>query len=310
VTEQPSGFALRFISGKYQGGEYPLPDNREIVIGRGGELDIVLVEDMVSRKHAKITIQDAKIAIQDLGSTNGTFVNGEKIKKSRLKEGDRVLIGTSILKLVSAAEVKAGFGGTREELNANLEAIGKKGGKGELTSGSLRDVGALPDLLQILSTSKKSGVVSVKSGEDAGRIYLRNGKIYYALLNGNDELGPLKALVRMVAWIEGEFRVGAPSDEEFMLELEEPTDQLIADALRQQDELRQIQSALPELEDMLSIPRPLEAALSRLDADDLDMLQLAINLGFFQAVLDKSPFSDLRTAQLIKGLVERGYLKN
>src|SRR5258707_3556554 len=93
-------FALRFISGKYQGGEFPLRMEREIIVGRSSELDMVLVEDMVSRKHAKITTTGDQILIQDLGSTNGTFVNGEKIKKVRLKEGDRILIGTSIIKLV------------------------------------------------------------------------------------------------------------------------------------------------------------------------------------------------------------------
>src|SRR3954465_870324 len=95
-----TGFALKFISGKYQGGEFPLKSDKQIVIGRSSELDMVLVEDMVSRKHAKITIQAGKITIEDLGSTNGTFVNGEKVKTARLKEGDRILVGTSILKLV------------------------------------------------------------------------------------------------------------------------------------------------------------------------------------------------------------------
>src|SRR5438094_9918969 len=94
-------YAFRFISGKYQGGEYPLTDSGELVIGRASDLDLVLVEDMVSRKHAKLTLQDGGISIADLGSTNGTFVNGEKVKKAQLKLGDRVLIGTSILKLVS-----------------------------------------------------------------------------------------------------------------------------------------------------------------------------------------------------------------
>src|SRR5438445_11409195 len=84
-------FALRFISGKYQGGEFPLRLDREIIIGRSSDLDMVLVEDMVSRKHAKISTHSGQITIQDLGSTNGTFVNGEKIKKVRLKEGDRIL---------------------------------------------------------------------------------------------------------------------------------------------------------------------------------------------------------------------------
>ena len=67
--------ALRFISGKYQGGEFPLRSNREIVIGRSSDLDMVLVEDMVSRKHAKISWHNDSLVIEDLGSTNGTFVN-------------------------------------------------------------------------------------------------------------------------------------------------------------------------------------------------------------------------------------------
>src|SRR5438067_11579371 len=100
MTDRPR-FALRFISGKYQGGEFPLRMDREIIVGRSSELDMVLVEDMVSRKHAKIATTADQIVIQDLGSTNGTFVNGEKIKKVRLKEGDRILIGTSIIKLVA-----------------------------------------------------------------------------------------------------------------------------------------------------------------------------------------------------------------
>src|SRR5215475_12676092 len=93
--------ALRFISGKYQGGEFPLMDQQEIIVGRSSDLDMVLVEDMVSRRHARIACTDTQITIEDLGSTNGTFVNGEKIKRTTLKEGDRVLIGTSILKVIS-----------------------------------------------------------------------------------------------------------------------------------------------------------------------------------------------------------------
>ena len=91
---------MRFISGKYQGGEFALEMNQELIIGRSSELEMVLIEDMVSRHHAKITTTNDEITIEDLGSTNGTFVNGEKITKCKLKEGDRILIGTSIIKLV------------------------------------------------------------------------------------------------------------------------------------------------------------------------------------------------------------------
>ena len=94
-------YAMRFISGKYQGGEFPLPGNSEVVVGRSSDLDMVLVEDMVSRRHAKISVNGDNVTIQDLGSTNGTFVNGERVKRATLNDGDRVLIGTSIIKLVA-----------------------------------------------------------------------------------------------------------------------------------------------------------------------------------------------------------------
>ena len=309
MSDEPSsGFALRFISGKYQGGEYPLPSEKEIVIGRGGELDIVLVEDMVSRKHAKLTTQAGKIVIQDLGSTNGTFVNGEKIKRARLKEGDRVLIGTSILKLIAASE-SSNVGATKEELNAELDAIGRRQQhKTDITSGDIAEL-PLPDILTLLSTNKKTGVLNVKNEDHEGRVYLKGGRIFYAILDENDELGPLKALFRMIALETGTYALAAPTNEEFMLELEEPTDQLVADAVRQSNEMREIKGDLPEVEDMLAVPKPLGPQLSALQADELDMLQLALNLGFFQAVLDKSPFPDLRTCQVVKSLIEREYLR-
>src|SRR5262249_55493683 len=100
VSHLDKRFALRFISGKYQGGEFPLNEGQEVVVGRSSELDMVLVEELVSRRHASILLARGEITIEDLGSTNGTFVNGERVQKATLKEGDRVLIGTSILKLV------------------------------------------------------------------------------------------------------------------------------------------------------------------------------------------------------------------
>ncbi|PKN39668.1 MAG: hypothetical protein CVU63_14820, partial [Deltaproteobacteria bacterium HGW-Deltaproteobacteria-20] len=103
---QSRPLALRFISGKYQGGEFPLVPGKEIHVGRSNDLDMVLAEDMVSRKHARIAFQGEDIYIEDLASTNGTFVNGEKIKRSKLREGDRVLIGTSILKVVVSESVR------------------------------------------------------------------------------------------------------------------------------------------------------------------------------------------------------------
>ena len=88
-----SGYVLKFISGKYQGGEFPLEMNQELLIGRSSDLDMVLVEDMVSRHHATISCFDNEIWVEDVGSTNGTFVNGARIDMVILREGDRAQVG-------------------------------------------------------------------------------------------------------------------------------------------------------------------------------------------------------------------------
>jgi pSer/pThr/pTyr-binding forkhead associated (FHA) protein len=61
---------------------------------------MVLVEEMVSRKHARIAFENDEIVIEDLGSTNGTFVNGSKLKKGRIaKAGDVIRIGATELQV-------------------------------------------------------------------------------------------------------------------------------------------------------------------------------------------------------------------
>lgn len=95
-------YALRFIAGRYKGGEFPLRPNREIVIGRGSEFDMVLEEDMVSRRHARISTFHGRIVFEDLGSTNGSFVNGQKLEgRAQLNAGDQLLVGSSLMELVS-----------------------------------------------------------------------------------------------------------------------------------------------------------------------------------------------------------------
>jgi pSer/pThr/pTyr-binding forkhead associated (FHA) protein len=93
-------FALKFISGKYQGGEFPLKSEKQVVIGRSSELDMVLVEDMVSRKHAKIMIASGAITIEDLGSTNGTYLDGQRVTRPVAAEiGGSIRIGRTTLNI-------------------------------------------------------------------------------------------------------------------------------------------------------------------------------------------------------------------
>lgn len=63
------------------------------VLGRGADSDIFLEDVTVSRHHARVTVGDAGLLIEDLGSTNGTYVNGQWADAASLAAGDEVFIG-------------------------------------------------------------------------------------------------------------------------------------------------------------------------------------------------------------------------
>ena len=59
---------------------------------------------------------------------------------------------------------------------------------------------------------------------------------------------------------------------------------------------------------MIQVTKPLRAQLSSLQQDELEVFQLIFNNGFFLSVLDESPYSDLRTAQVVKKLLVEEYV--
>ncbi|MSP25606.1 MAG: FHA domain-containing protein [Myxococcales bacterium] len=92
--------SLHFLSGDRQGDELVLEDPSKLVVGRGAEADLVLSAGMVSRCHALLRLTDGVLEVDDLGSSNGTLVNGESVVTRRLEAGDRLLIGANICEIV------------------------------------------------------------------------------------------------------------------------------------------------------------------------------------------------------------------
>ena len=69
-----------------------------LTIGRLTECEVTLADDSVSRRHAEVRRQDSEIVVVDLGSTNGTKVNGERVQERQLVDGDLITIGNSSLR--------------------------------------------------------------------------------------------------------------------------------------------------------------------------------------------------------------------
>lgn len=77
-------------------------------IGRAEDADIIINDPFISSKHALIFKRGSKLVIQDLHSTNGTFLNSKKITRPlRLKENDEITLGTKKLKFLRGENVGA-----------------------------------------------------------------------------------------------------------------------------------------------------------------------------------------------------------
>ena len=275
---------------------------------RSNELDVVLVEDMVSRKHARISWLNDALVIEDLGSTNGTFVNGEKVKRARLKEGDRVLIGTSIVRVASTDSPAATATVNEAEARARMQSAATRSPPVKAMTGSIDEL-PLVDLLQLFATSKKSGVLVVQRDDTVGRLFLRKGQIAYATINDSVEVGPLKSVFRLLTWETGNFEMQGPDEREFAEELSLSTEAILMEGMRHLDEMRRLAPQLPANGARITLPSPLNPPLKDLQEKELAVLQLAWNHGRASAVLDRSRLTDLETCEILLKLLQKQYLR-
>ena len=115
--------ALLALFGPKQGLRIPLTGR--LVLGRGPAADLQLVDGKVSREHCRIDASGHRVTVEDLGSHNGTYVNGELIKRpTPISEGDEIALGDTLLLLEdpwaggateagSAADARSGGRGRR-----------------------------------------------------------------------------------------------------------------------------------------------------------------------------------------------------
>jgi hypothetical protein len=79
------------------GAEWPL--STSVRVGRSSACELVLADDSVSRRHAEIALRGGVCVIRDLGSSNGTWVNGRPIHRARLRRGDELRLGETVIRV-------------------------------------------------------------------------------------------------------------------------------------------------------------------------------------------------------------------
>lgn len=84
---------LLVFSGKLKGKDFALPPQGKVVLGRSKDASITIPDINLSRAHCSVSATPRGYLLEDLGSTNGTYLNGRRIGQELLREGDRIVIG-------------------------------------------------------------------------------------------------------------------------------------------------------------------------------------------------------------------------
>jgi len=171
-----------------------------VTIGRSRSCDLSLRSPDASRRHAEILLAASGWVVRDLDSTNGTFVNGERVTERALQPGDRIEIGSDAITFcevgVELDRVDASASGEAQTMMVERPALG------ESFQGSLAEIPPFA-VLQILEMGRKTGCLDTDTDDGPGRIWLVDGAPTHAetkLLRGFD------AAIAVVHAVAGRFR--------------------------------------------------------------------------------------------------------
>jgi len=146
ASQPAKGFGLQFLSGEMAGKVVILQPGQKWILGRGADADLPIADKSLSRKHCELETTGETVKVTDLGSSNGSYVNKEKVKEAKLELGDQLRIGKSNMVLIeppsnteNTSVLKKLAADSDSEVSGRLESL------------------PLMDLLQLLSNSVKTG---------------------------------------------------------------------------------------------------------------------------------------------------------
>lgn len=169
----------------------PLRPGKGYTIGRDPSCDLVLPHKMLSRTHAAVSVVDGQILFEDR-SSNGSSVNGKRVKTATLAHGDVVQLGPFEIHILPTADPPAAA-----ELGGGTLRVDS----GAMIMGQLEDE-PLVQTLQGLEFNARTGTLEVLSGRVRGTFSVKEGKPWSADLQ---DLHDDEALLAMLALTEGRF---------------------------------------------------------------------------------------------------------
>lgn len=295
---------LKFLTGKYKGEEFPLgPDSDDLIAGRSSEADLVLADDAVSRKHARFYVERRRTWVRDLGSRNGTLVNGAAVKRHCLRAGDKIAIGASLMtvQVVKPSQVSAAPRAGEKKQSRTRPTLDFSN---RSMAGNIEEI-PLAGVLQFLAASRKSGTLQLRDSESSrvGRVSMRDGFIANASIEGSAPgLRPEKAVMRMLGWVKGTFSLeNATADAGDEGQVVSSIEHVLMESARQQDEILHLseKTSVPRYNQEVTLTRRGPVRWRSLTPEQLDVVQDLADGRGWAFILDTYPGDDLELTRMI-----------
>jgi len=153
-----------------------LRSRNTVVLGRSRSCDLRVGGGDASRRHAEIRGDADGFLLRDLGSTNGTLVNGETINEHRRAPGDRIEIGPT---MITFCEVGGGLENLAVDRDTEKTILTERPTSSQVFEGDLAEIPPFA-VLQMLEMGRKGGLLQFDSVEGVGQLWLHKGDPVHA----------------------------------------------------------------------------------------------------------------------------------
>ena len=213
----------------------PLPPIRlgtriPVFIGRHPSCELSVREDDVSRRHAEVRCEQDGYVLHDLRSTNGTFLNGERLEGcAPLSPGDRIQVGASVITFCEIDYAEGTDWGDAD--NAATVICDQTRTARTHFSGNLAEVPSTA-LFQLLEMGSNSGRLEIEGSAGAARVYFEMGRPVHA---ATEKQVGFDALIEIVGIGRGRFAFG-PNAEDYEPTVQASVTEVLLEACRLIDE--------------------------------------------------------------------------
>lgn len=266
-----------------------------VAIGRHESNDLSFNSRNVSNYHAEILNEGDALVLHDLGSTNGSYVNEERVKRRKLRHGDRIRIGNNEITVRLTND-------DAKDPEANLPRMARQGSFRR--AGSDNPGPTLKELLLGLCREGQSvRLVLARNKTDQIEVYIHDGRIVFAEA-GNARAE--KALYRAFEWNRGEFKTEPfPANDSIPRSMTVPVETLVNEGEQQAKEVGDLINKLPPPDAAIRLVESCKMRICDFSPAELEVFQAIVGYGTLGEVLENCPMTDLRIMTQVHALIRK-----